>query len=192
MIQSPCIKLCRLHNGVCIGCYRSQDEIRNWLISTDLEKEQIILESKNRMETTTLLYVKKLHKDAVIPTRGSEWSAGVDLSAIEQVVIEPGTRAIVGTGLSVAIPTETYLRIAPRSGLAAKHGIDVFAGVVDSDYRGEIKVILANHGEQPFVINKGDRIAQAILEVIKLAIVVETFDLPDTGRGANGFGSTGV
>lgn len=192
MIQSPCIKLCRLHYGVCIGCYRNQDEIRNWLIATDVEKQKILIESKSRMESSRMLYVKKVHNDAVIPTRGSAYAAGIDLSSVEQTIIEPGERAIVSTGLSVAIPNDTYLRIAPRSGLAAKYGIDVFAGVVDSDYRGELKVILANHGKQPFVINKGDRIAQAILEVIKTPIIQEVSELQETSRGANGFGSTGT
>ena len=138
------------------------------------------------------IYFKKLHDDAVVPTRGSEFAAGLDLSSVESVVIEPGDRAIVATGLAVIIPNDTYLRIAPRSGLAAKHGIDVLAGVVDSDYRGEIKVILANFGREPFAVMPGERIAQAILEQCVLADVETVEELTDTDRDAAGFGSTGI
>ncbi len=138
------------------------------------------------------IYFKKLHNDAVIPTRGSDYSAGLDLSSIESVVIEPWDRTIVATGLATIIPSDTYLRIAPRSGLAAKHGIDVLAGVVDSDYRGEIKVILINLGKDTFEVNFGDRIAQAILEQCVLADVETVEDLTDSDRGAAGFGSTGI
>lgn len=140
----------------------------------------------------TQVFVKKLHEDAVIPTRGSSLAAGLDLSSVETVIIEAGSRAIVPTGLAFAIPEETYMRIAPRSGLAAKHGIDVLAGVIDADYRGEIKVILMNLGQSSFTINKGDRIAQAILEQCLLADVSSVEELPETDRGENGFGSTGV
>jgi dUTP pyrophosphatase len=138
------------------------------------------------------IYFKKLDNKATIPTRGSKFSAGLDLSSVESLVIEPGDRAIVATGLAVIIPNDTYLRIAPRSGLAAKHGIDVLAGVVDSDYRGEIKVILANFGKEPFAVMSGERIAQAILEQCVIADVETVDSLTDTDRGANGFGSTGL
>lgn len=138
------------------------------------------------------IYFKKLHDDAVVPTRGSEFAAGLDLSSVESVVIEPGDRAMVATGLAVIIPNGTYLRIAPRSGLAAKHGIDVLAGVVDSDYRGEIKVILANFGREPFAVMPGERIAQAILEKCVIADVETVEELSDTDRGTAGFGSTGI
>lgn len=99
---------------------------------------------------------------------------------------------MVSTGISVAFSNDVYLRIAPRSGLAAKHGIDVLAGVVDSDYRGEIKVILVNHGKERFIISPGDRIAQMILERIKTAMFSEVSSLSDTARSSKGFGSTGV
>ena len=138
------------------------------------------------------IYFKKLHDEAVVPTRGSEFAAGLDLSSVESVVIEPGDRAIVATGLAVIIPNGTYLRIAPRSGLAAKHGIDVLAGVVDSDYRGEIKVILVNFAREPFAVMPGERIAQAILEQCVIADVETVDELTDTDRGAAGFGSTGI
>lgn len=138
------------------------------------------------------IYVKKLREDAYLPTRGSEHAAGLDIYSVEDVNILPGTRALVKTGISVAVEHGTYFRIAPRSGLAYKHGIDVLAGVVDSDYRGEIAVILSNLGEKEFQVSKGDRIAQGIVEVIQVAEVVEVDDLDETNRGANGFGSTGV
>ncbi len=138
------------------------------------------------------IYFKKLHNNAVIPTRGSAFSVGLDLSSVESATIAPGERAIVATGLATIIPNDSYLRIAPRSGLAAKHGIDVLAGVVDSDYRGEIKVILINLGKDTFEINPGDRIAQAILEKCVLADVETVEDLTDSDRGAAGFGSTGI
>lgn len=140
----------------------------------------------------TKIYVKKLTDTAVLPTYGSDFAAGMDLYADETVHIYPQGKAMVSTGIAVAIEPSTYLRIAPRSGLAHKHAIDVLAGVVDEDYRGELKVILFNHGDQIFTINRGDRIAQAINEVIARPVVTESDDLPASLRGASGFGSTGV
>jgi deoxyuridine 5'-triphosphate nucleotidohydrolase len=137
------------------------------------------------------IYVKKLREDAQLPTRGSAAAAGLDLYSAEDVVIAPLSRALIKTGISVAVDHGTYFRIAPRSGLALKHGIDVMAGVVDSDYRGEIGVILVNLNDSPFSVLKGDRIAQGIVEMICLAHVVEVNDLDSTDRGSNGFGSTG-
>lgn len=137
------------------------------------------------------IFVKKLREDAYLPTRGSENAAGLDLYSVDEQIITPGNRALIKTGISVAVEHGTYFRISPRSGLALKHGIDTMAGVVDSDYRGEICVILANLGDKPFSIMKGDRIAQGIVEVIQLAEVEEVEDLDATNRGANGFGSTG-
>ena len=188
-ISSPCIKVCRLRKGVCIGCKRTAEEIRQWFTADDETKISILKKSQNRM---SYIPVKKLHPDAKIPTRGSEFAAGVDLYSIETVEIPPQGKAMIATGIAVSVPANTYLRIAPRSGLAAKHGIDVLAGVVDSDYRGEIKVILINHGVDNFVVNKHDRIAQAIVEVIQLAEFTEVEVLSGTVRGAGGFGSTGV
>jgi len=138
------------------------------------------------------IFFKKLHDDAVIPTRGSMEAAGLDLTSVEHTIIEPGKRAMIGTGLSCMLPISTYLRIAPRSGLAAKYGIDVLAGVVDADYRGEIKVILQNLGDEAFIVNPGDRIAQGILEIFVVAEIDELDNLVDTDRGDGGFGSTGI
>ena len=101
-------------------------------------------------------------------------------------------KGIVKTGLAIAIPENTYARIAPRSGLAVKKFIDVGAGVVDYDYRGEVGVVLFNHGEEDFSVKQGDRVAQLILEQICMADIVECDELFDTERGASGFGSTGV
>eukprot|EP00958_Prasinococcus_capsulatus_P023990 scaffold3691_cov394-Prasinococcus_capsulatus_cf.AAC.10 len=114
------------------------------------------------------------------------------LNSVQDTVVPSGGRALVKTGLSIAIPQGTYARIAPRSGLAYKSGIDVGAGVVDYDYRGEVGVILFNFGNEDFQVRKGDRIAQLILEKIATPEVVEVSDLDDTVRGEGGFGSTGA
>lgn len=137
------------------------------------------------------LKVKLLSETAQPPTRGSEHAAGLDLYASEGVTILPGNRALVATGIAVEFPPGNYLRIAPRSGLAVKQGIDVLAGVVDADYRGEVRVALINLGNKDVVIHEGDRIAQAILEKIEVPDVVLVDELSDTTRGAGGYGSTG-
>lgn len=139
-----------------------------------------------------MLQVKRLSPDATLPVRGSEFSAGLDLSSAEDCVVPARGKCVVRTDLAIAIPPYTYGRIAPRSGLAAKHFIDVGAGVIDSDYRGPVNVVLFNHGKKDFDIAKGDRIAQLILEKILLPVVVETNILDKTIRGTDGFGSTGV
>jgi dUTP pyrophosphatase len=137
------------------------------------------------------LKVKKLSADAQLPTRGSDGAAGYDLQSIESCVILPGKRAVVATGLSIELPPGVYGRIAPRSGLAVKHGIQVGAGVVDADYRGEVKVVLFNHDSNPYLIKPGYRIAQLILERCETPDVEEILDSSDTVRGQGGFGSTG-
>ena len=131
--------------------------------------------------------------NAKMPTRGSKYSAGLDLYSVESVEILPQERKMVSTGLSVTVPTGCYGRVAPRSGLAYKHGVDVFAGVIDSDYTGLVKVILYNSDkENTFKVNVGDRIAQLILEKILIPDVVNVNGLDKTDRGDGGFGSTGV
>jgi len=144
------------------------------------------------MSTMTELLVKRLNTDATLPIRGSPQSAGLDLSSSVDTVVPGKGKAIVKTGLSVACPPMTYARIAPRSGLAVKKFIDVGAGVVDADYRGEVGVVLFNFSDEDFVVAKGDRIAQLIIERIEMSTVVEVEDLDDTSRGAGGYGSTGV
>jgi len=138
------------------------------------------------------LGIKKLIYDAIIPTRGSDGSVGYDLySVVDTVVPCQAGNALVGTGLAVRIPDGCYGRVAPRSGLAVKHCIQVGAGVIDPDYTGEIKVVLFNHGTEDFEIKKGDRIAQLILERCETPIIKEIGLLDETLRGSDGFGSTG-
>lgn len=125
--------------------------------------------------------------------RSNKSDAGADLVAAESVTIPPLSRATVGIGVSIEIPEGYYGRIAPRSGLAHRHGIDVLAGVVDSGYRGEIKVVLHNTDDnESFYIRQGDKIAQIIIEKHYNFDFVESEDLSDTERGHGGFGSTGI
>ena len=138
----------------------------------------------------TSLFVKKLDESAVVPTRGSELSAGYDVSSIVDIVVPSLGRVAVPTGLAIKLPVGTYGRIAPRSGLAFKHGIDVLAGVVDADFRDEVKVILYNTSGVEYEIKKGDRIAQLIIEKIEMLNVATVDDLDETTR-SGGFGSTG-
>ena len=138
------------------------------------------------------LLIKKLSEFATLPTRGSKFAAGYDLHAAYDYVIKARGKDMVKTDLQIALPSGCYGRIAPRSGLAWKHSIDVGAGVIDEDYRGPVNVILFNLGEQDFEIKRGDRIAQLICEKIEQPEVEEVADLDNTERGTNGFGSTGV
>ena len=138
------------------------------------------------------LKVKKLVANAFLPTKGSEQAAGYDLYSIEEKVIPAGGKELVGTGISMAIPIGNYGRVAPRSGLAVKNFIDVGAGVIDADYRGEVKVLLFNFAPTEFKVNVGDRIAQLIIEKYTKTEVEEVVDLDQTERGEGGFGSTGV
>lgn len=138
------------------------------------------------------LCVKRLTKDAIIPTRGSDASVGYDLYSTDEIIIPPTHRALVGTSVAILMPNGVYGRVAPRSGLAVKHGIQVGAGVVDPDYTGEVMVVLFNHGDKDFVVKKGDRIAQLILEKCETPRVEEIGFLEETDRGSGGFGSTGA
>lgn len=150
---------------------------------------------------TGTLPVMKLNDGATIPTYGSNDAAGMDLYANlhdtlpeiggDEYTLAPGERKLFKTGIAVAIPRGFYGRIAPRSGLAYKHGIDVMAGVVDSDYRGDVGVILINLGQEDFVVKHGDRIAQFVIEAYKPCLPVPSLSLDDTSRGEGGFGSTG-
>ena len=139
------------------------------------------------------LNVTKLVPQATLPARSTPGAVGYDLFSIDNYVVLPGRRVVVSTGISVELPPGTYGRIAPRSGLAVKHGLDTLAGVVDPDYQGEIKVVLQNLDMQnPFVIRPGYRIAQLVLEQCVTPEVVEvTGAAAETQRGAAGFGSTG-
>ncbi|KAJ9054478.1 Deoxyuridine 5'-triphosphate nucleotidohydrolase [Entomophthora muscae] len=136
--------------------------------------------------------VKLLNEKAQVPKRGSLLAAGYDIFSSQEITIPKGGRAAVETGVSIKVPSGTYGRVAPRSGLTFKHGIDTGAGVIDEDYTGEVKVILFNHGDSDFVINIGDRIAQLILEKIMTPEPILVEELNATSRGENGFGSTGT
>ena len=140
------------------------------------------------------LLIKKLHKNIILPEYKTDGSSGMDLMAnVEQTVkILPGEKKIISTGIMVAIPEQYEIQIRPRSGLAAKNGISVLntPGTIDSDYRGEIKVILINLGKDIFEIKKNDRIAQMIVCPIIKAELKEVESLPETIRGGGGFGST--
>jgi dUTP pyrophosphatase len=139
------------------------------------------------------LPIQKLRDDAVVPTRAYAGDAGLDLAACERVELAPGERALVGTGLAVAIPGGYAGYVQPRSGLAAKHGITIVntPGLVDSGYRGELKVILLNtDANEPFVIEPGMRIAQLVVLPIPEVGPVETDELPSSERGQRGFGSS--
>jgi len=136
--------------------------------------------------------IKKLSPNAIIQTSGYGGAVGYDLYSNESVVVPPTHRALVGTGIAMVLPDGVYGRVAPRSGLAVKHGIQVGAGVVDPDYTGEVKVVLFNHGDKDFEVKKGDRVAQLILERCETPEVEEVGTVEDTERGAGGFGSTGA
>lgn len=149
------------------------------------------------------LLIKKLCPDALTPTYGSAGAAGLDLCAYGEHIVPSQTRKLIPTGISIQwtngtngtndeIPEDYYFRIAPRSGLTVKHCIEIGAGVVDSDYRGEVKVCFVNNSDKDYSIAHGDRIAQGILEKIKRFDTIEVVDeLIETGRGDGGFGSTG-
>lgn len=138
------------------------------------------------------LKFKKLIDAAILPSRGSGGACGLDLHSAEAILIGSGERKGVRTGLSVAIPDGCYGRIAPRSGLAIRHGIDTLAGVVDSDYRGELVCILINLGDTSFKISPGDRIAQMIIEKFDRLEPEWSDQLDATARNIGGFGSTGI
>ncbi|KAG6610830.1 Deoxyuridine 5'-triphosphate nucleotidohydrolase [Phytophthora cinnamomi] len=148
--------------------------------------------STKRSRPAPVLRVKKLSPEAILPTRGSSLAAGLDLSAAYDAVIPAGGKGLVKTDLVVAVPAGCYARVAPRSGLALKKFIDTGAGVIDADYRGNVGVILFNHAAEDFPVQRGDRVAQLILEKIEYPEVQEVAEIEDTARGAGGFGSTGV
>ncbi|MGH9833296.1 MAG: dUTP diphosphatase [Blastocatellia bacterium] len=135
--------------------------------------------------------VKRLHPAAKLPARGSDWSAGADLSCLEAFTLEPGERKAVPTGLIVEIPPGWYGRVAPRSGLAVRHGIDTLAGIVDPDFRGELMVLIINLGDATVSFTAGERIAQLVIERAAICDYVLAEDLSETARGDGGFGSTG-
>ena len=147
---------------------------------------------ESAVENTICQLMIKLHDPAAkLPTRATPGSAGYDLYSCEDTLIPPGTRKPVNTGISIAVPPGTYARIAPRSGLSVK-GLDIGAGVIDSDYRDLVKAVLINNSNTEFQIKQGDRMAQMILESIQNPDTQHVDSLPETTRGSSGFGSTGT
>ena len=141
-----------------------------------------------------LLKVEKIHKDAIIPCYAHEGDAGLDLYSIEEVVINPGETALIKTGIRIELPSQTEAQVRPRSGLALKFGITVLntPGTIDEGYRGEIGVILINHGKNSFTVEKGMKIAQMVVKPVWKVDVMEIEELSSTERGNGGFGSTGL
>ena len=141
------------------------------------------------------IQIKRLEPGVKMPNYKTEGSSGMDLMAFlkDPVTIKPKSSELISTGISVAIPEDTEIQIRPRSGLAAKSNISVLntPGTIDSDYRGELKIILFNHSADDFVVNNGDRIAQMVLMPVLKASFEEVENLPNTIRGTGGFGSTG-
>ncbi|MGK2912495.1 MAG: dUTP diphosphatase [Sphingobium sp.] len=131
--------------------------------------------------------------DLPLPAYATAGAAGMDIVAAEELDLAPGARHAVATGFAIAIPQGYEVQVRPRSGLALKHGITVpnTPGTIDSDYRGELKVIMINHGDTPFPIRRGDRIAQLVAAPVQQAYFTEVAELDDTARGTGGFGSTG-
>ena len=144
----------------------------------------------------TKIQIKKLSSSVSIPKYETSGSSGMDLAAhIENnIIINPGEKALISTGISMAIPKGYEVQIRPRSGLAVKKNITVLntPGTIDADYRGEIKVILINHGKEKFIIKNGERIAQMVVCPVIQAGLEEVKELSDTSRGSGGFGSTGA
>ncbi len=139
--------------------------------------------------------IKKLHPDAIIPQYMTKMAAGMDVCALvdKVLILHPGERCLVPTGLSVAIQTGFEIQVRPRSGLAIKHGISLVnsPGTIDADYRGEIGIILINHGKESFTVNSGDRIAQLVVTPVCQADLTVVSELNETERGIGGFGHTG-
>jgi len=134
----------------------------------------------------------KLDPDAGEPTKKHQHDAAWDIPALEDGKIEPGERGVVRTGLAMAIPNWCYGQVLPRSGLAFKHGIATGAGVIDATYRGEIKILLFNHGDKPFHWNAGDRICQLVVYALPPLTMEQVTSIDGTERGEKGFGSSGV
>lgn len=140
------------------------------------------------------LRFKRIHPDAVLPAYAHPSDAGMDVRSVADIVIPRGGRALVPTGLVAIIPPMHEIQVRPRSGLALKHGVTVLntPGTIDSGYRGEVGVILANFGGEGFAVAKGDKIAQIVVAPVTQAAIEEAYEIDETDRGAGGFGSTGV
>lgn len=140
------------------------------------------------------LRFRRIHPDAVLPAYAHESDAGMDVRSVESLVVPPGGRALVHTGLVMLLPPFYEAQVRPRSGLALRHGVTVLntPGTIDSGYRGEVGVVLANLGDSDFRVEKGDKIAQIVVAPVVRAEIAETDEVDETDRGVGGFGSTGV
>jgi len=139
-----------------------------------------------------MIKIKKLVGDAVVPKYANPGDAGMDFFANEEVIIKPNQRKLVNTGISMAIPLGYVGLIWDKSGIASKHGIKTMAGVIDSSYRGEIKILLHNLSAEEFKIEKGTKIAQMLIQPVEQKEIIEVESLDETKRGTGGFGSSGV
>ena len=142
----------------------------------------------------TQVRITRLGQNVALPAYETAGAAGMDLRAAEDAVLKPGARLLMPTGIAMALPQGFEAQVRPRSGLAVKHGVTVLnaPGTIDSDYRGEIKVPLINHGTEDFVIARGDRIAQMVIAAVTQATWLDVDSLDETARGAGGFGSSGT
>ena len=140
------------------------------------------------------LKVKKIHSEAQLPFRANEGDAGLDLFSIEEKRVKPGETALIGTGIVLELPPGTEAQVRPRSGLALKHSVTVLnsPGTIDEGYRGEVKIILINHGKEDFLVEKQMRIAQMVIAPVAKVSLVEVEEVDSTNRGAGGFGSSGI
>ena len=173
--------------------YFHQRDFTNFENLEKVELETFMSQSKPAffdVEPDSLSF-RKLDERARLPTRGSSLSAGLDLFCIEDLILNPKQRTLARTGLAAAIPEGYYGRLAPRSGLAHKHGLDVLSGVIDADYRGEIGCVLYNTGDETITLPAQSKICQLIIEKIIMPEAVWADDLSNTERGSGGFGSTG-
>ena len=151
-----------------------------------------IIETINMENSRYVLRVKKHSADAKLPCRNSKYAAGYDLYASEDITVPAKGKALVPTGISVQIPFGFYGRVAPRSGLALNHHLDVGAGVIDPDYRGKVGILLFNFSKEDFMVKIGNKVAQLLLQKIITPLVEEVSELDNTERGEGGFGSTGI
>lgn len=186
-MNSPCIKLCRIDDGKCIGCNRTQDEIREWFYANNERKLEIL------KRITMKINFVKLHAYAKLPVYSTTEAAGADVHSVQAYTILPGQHQLIKTGLGCDIPRGWEIQVRPRSGLALKNKVTVLnsPGTIDSDYIHELCVILINHNETNFVIQAGDRIAQLVCAPVYQANFGWTDSTKQTDR-VGGFGSTGV
>ena len=139
------------------------------------------------------LKIQKIHNEAIIPSYAHKGDAGLDLYSVEKVTINPSETALIKTGIKIELPPQTEAQVRPRSGLALKHGITVLntPGTIDEGYRGEVGIILINHGKEPFIVEKGMKIAQMKVKPVWYVDIEEVQELSDTERAEGGFGSSG-